>query len=290
MMKIFKRIGLAALALVILGGCASQSDTTPISSQPVSSQAVSTSTLSRILQRGELVVGTSGNMPPLNMKTKGGQIIGLEVDIARFMASAMDVKLTLKDMPFAELLPALESAKVDMVLSGMTMTPERNLKFAFVGPYMVSGKSFLTKKDTIAKARKTSEINNPQSRFAALEGSTSEMFVKEVLPQATLIPTRNYDEAVRMVLKDEVHALVADYPICVVALLQYPDAGFVSVLTPFTYEPIGLALSADDPHLVNWANNFFRIMIGSGNLAKLKQRWMNDGSWLNQLAGASMPN
>jgi polar amino acid transport system substrate-binding protein len=101
--------------------------------------------LDRIQEKKELVVGTAASMPPLNMTTKDGQIIGMEIDLARFFASGMDVKLTLKPMNFNDLLPALEAGQVDMVLSGMTMTPGRNLKVAFVGPYFASGKSILAK-------------------------------------------------------------------------------------------------------------------------------------------------
>ena len=109
--------------------------------------------LDGIVQKGELVVGTAASMPPLNMTTKKGEIIGFEIDLARMMASAMGVKLRVEPMEFSKLLPALENGKVDMVLSGMTITPARNLKVAFVGPYFISGKAFLTKIETIAKAK-----------------------------------------------------------------------------------------------------------------------------------------
>jgi polar amino acid transport system substrate-binding protein len=85
------------------------------------------------------VVGTSGAQPPLTATSKKGEIIGLDVDIARAIAAAMGVKLKLVPMPFAELLPALEAGKVDMILSGMTITGERNRKAAFLGPYLVTG-------------------------------------------------------------------------------------------------------------------------------------------------------
>jgi polar amino acid transport system substrate-binding protein len=82
--------------------------------------------LDRILAKQELVVGTAASMPPLNMTMKDGQIIGLEVDLARFLADGLGVKLTLKGIQFNQLIPALEAGQVDMILSGMTITPARN--------------------------------------------------------------------------------------------------------------------------------------------------------------------
>jgi polar amino acid transport system substrate-binding protein len=240
-------------------------------------------TINKILKRGELVVGTAGNMPPLNMTDKKGEIIGLEVDMANYFAGAMGVELNLVKKPFPELLPALEAGEVDMVLSGMTITPERNLKVAFVGPYIISGKAFLTKDKFIASVKESSDLNQSDMSFVALESSTSETLVKEVMPKAKLMTTKNYDDAVEMVLQDKVNALVADYQICLVSLLRYPDQDLVSVITPFTYEPLGIALPAGDSHLINWVNNFINTLKKSGELDELRARWLKDGSWLKEL-------
>ena len=109
--------------------------------------------LSRIVESNVLRVGTSGAQPPFSVKSKDGSLIGYEVDLAKLLANAMGVELKLVEMPFAELLLALEKGEVDVVMSGMTMTPARNLKAAFVGPYIISGKSILTKDKTIAQAK-----------------------------------------------------------------------------------------------------------------------------------------
>ena len=82
--------------------------------------------LDRIQGKKELVVGTAASMPPFNMTTKDGKIVGLEIDLAQIIAGAMQVKLTLKTIPFNDLLSALEGGQVDMILSSMTITPGRN--------------------------------------------------------------------------------------------------------------------------------------------------------------------
>lgn len=239
--------------------------------------------LSRIVQKGELVVGTAGDMPPFNMTTKDGKIIGLEPTLAGFMAGAMGVKLKIETMPFGQLLAALEAGKVDMVMSQMTMTPRRNLKVAFVGPYFISGKAFLTKQDTIANAKEGSEVDNPRVTLAALKGSTSQYFVESVMPNAKLLTTDTYNEAVKLVLDDKADAMVADYPIAVVSVFRHPGKGLVSVITPLTYEPIGIALPADDAHLINWVENFLGALEGSGEMEALVKRWLGEGDWLKQL-------
>src|SRR3989442_9944722 len=243
----------------------------------------SSSVLGRIRAKGELVVGTAASMPPLNMTTKTGEIIGLEIDLARAMAESMKVKLRLAPMPFVELLPALEAGHVDMILSGMTMTPERNIKFAFVGPYLTSGKSFLAKEATLSSSKGSEDLNTPKMRLAALRGSTSEIYVRQNMPKATLVSTKDYDEAITLVLQDNVDAMIADLPACIYAVRRHPDRGLYALVTPLTYEPIGIALSGSDPLLVNWAQNWLRELEATGALERTTERWFKDTAWLGRL-------
>jgi len=239
--------------------------------------------IDRIQKKGELVVGTSGDQPPLNATTRDGKIIGLEADISMLMADAMGVKLKIAGMPFAELLPALKTGKIDLILSGMTMTPKRNLDVAFVGPYYITGKAFLTKSKTIASLENADGIDSPEYTVAALKGSTSQMYVEKVLPHAKLVPTKDYDEALDLVIRDKAHVMVADYHFCAVSAFRYKDKGLITVKAPFTFEPIGVAMQAGDPLLVNWVENFFTTINGSGDLKKMADRWFNDASWLKDL-------
>jgi polar amino acid transport system substrate-binding protein len=165
--------------------------------------SASSSSVARISEAGVLRVGMSGSQPPLNMTTRAGELIGMEVDLARLLANAIGVEAELVTMPFGDLLPALVDGKVDVVISGLTMTPERNLRVAFAGPYLVSGKAVLTKSAALAAAEEPSDVNQPL-RMAALAGSTSESFVKRHLPEVELVATTDYDEAIRQVIDDEV--------------------------------------------------------------------------------------
>lgn len=239
--------------------------------------------LDRILMKKELVVGTAASMPPLNMTTKDGQIIGMEVDLANLFAGSMGVKLTLKPMRFSELLPALEAGQVDMVLSAMTMTPGRNLKFAFVGPYFPSGKSVLTKTKNVEAVNEIAKMDNPDKVLVALKGSTSQMFVEKLMPKAKLVLADDYDQAVGMVRNDKAVAMVADYPICMVSVYRFPDAGLVTLGKPISYEPIGVALPPNDPLLVNWVQNTLHFLERSGEMNVLVERWFKDTSWVSRL-------
>jgi polar amino acid transport system substrate-binding protein len=239
--------------------------------------------LDRVLAKKELVVGTAADMPPLNMTLKDGKIVGMEVDIATMMANSIEVKLTLKPMRFNDLLPALQTGQVDLILSGMTMTPLRNTQVAFVGPYFASGKSVLIKTEKVASLQNTEMMNNPNVTVAALKGSTSQQFVERFAPKAKLVPTDDYDQAIAMVLEGKVLAMVADFPICNVSVLRYLDKGLTTLKSPLNYEPLGIALSPGDPLFLNWAQNFVTNLVNSGELSLLQRKWFEDASWVSQL-------
>jgi polar amino acid transport system substrate-binding protein len=278
MKRTMKKLTIVFVSLLLfLSGCAQMNGNT------ASASASASPVIDRILQRGELVVGMAGNMPPMNMTTKEGELIGYEVDLAKNMAASMGVKAKFSVMPFAELLPALQSGKIDLILSNMTITPARNLKVAFVGPYFTSGKAFLTKIKTIALADEAADIDAKNTKLVALKGSTSQAFVEKAIPDATLVTANDYDEAVKMVLEGKVDAMVADYPICVVSVFRYPDQGLLSVVTTLTYEPIGVGVQAGDALLVNWVENFMGIAEETGLLQKLEEKWFQKAGWLQLL-------
>lgn len=240
-------------------------------------------TLNRILERGSLVVGMAGDMPPLNMTNKDGVVVGMEPDLAGYMADAMGVKLKIETMPFGDLLGALERGEIDMVMSGMTITPSRNLKFAYVGPYFVSGKCVLTKEATLAGAEDAGDLNTEGRKLTALKGSTSEKFISALIPNASYEPVAGYADGVQMVMDDKIDAMIADYPICVVALMQHPDAGLATVISVLSYEPIGVALPGNDALMSNWVENFIYRLQTTGDLKELKSTWFDHDEWVSEL-------
>jgi polar amino acid transport system substrate-binding protein len=238
--------------------------------------------LDRIVERGEIRVGMTGAQPPLNVKNKTGEMIGFEVDMVNALAASMGVKPKLVVKPFGELLPALLSGEVDMIVSGMTATLERNTKVAFVGPYIITGKSILTKSTTLARADETADVNMEDVKLAALKGSTSQEFVEELMPKAKLTPTADYASAVKMLLEDKVDAVVADMEICQISMLRHPNAE-LAISEPLTIEPIGVALPPNDPLLVNLVENYLGALDALGLLDELNKKWFEDGSWLLQI-------
>jgi ABC-type amino acid transport substrate-binding protein len=240
-------------------------------------------TLARVVDFRVLKVGMSGNQPPMNTVNRDGVLMGMDVDLAKALAAAMRVQLKIEQMPFGQLMEALEQKKVDMVISGMAITPERTEMASFVGPYMVSGKSILTKDTVLAKVSAMEEVNRDNLKLAALRNSTSASFVSTVAPQASLVEIEDYDEGIKMLREDKIDGMVADMPICQLSVMRYPDAGFVTLERPLTIEPFGIAISKNDPQFLNLVQNYLDGFGKLGIMTKLQQRWFEDSSWIAAL-------
>jgi polar amino acid transport system substrate-binding protein len=264
------RIVAAALivgAAALLGGCAALQE----SDSPV---------VDRIRKSGTLRVGMAGDTPPLNATDLNGRLMGLEVDLAVDLGNAMGVEAIPVKLPFGDLLPALERGDVDVVLSNMTMTTERNTRVAFVGPYLISGKAVLTRSAELAEADEPADLDVPALKVAALRGSTSERLLREVADDAEVVAVDAPGEGVAQVIEGGAQAMLADLPIVLLALLRNPDAGLLGVTAPLTYEPIGVALPAGDALFENLIRNRIILLEESGVLEVMRLRWFTQADWL----------
>jgi polar amino acid transport system substrate-binding protein len=264
MKHLFTRYGvLLSLLMLAVGSMAAvAADGTPV--------------MTRIQKSGELVLGTSANMEPMTFKQSDGTLAGLDIDLARLMANAMDVKLVTKVMPFKDLIPALRNGEVDIVLSNMTINPARNMNVAFIGPYLTSGKCVITKEETLAKAEEVKDLNAKDVSFAVLKDSTSEKFVRTLMPNVIVKPVSNSQEGAEMVASDKVSGMLTDLPVCLSTIKNNPDAGFVTVVSLLTYEPIGVAVSGDDPLFINWTENFLERVTETAMLDVLAVKWFGE--------------
>ncbi len=236
----------------------------------------------KIIASNTLTVGTTGHFPPFSFKSKEGNYEGFDMELADLMAKSMGVKLVIKRYDMENLLNAVKKGDVDMALAGITMTPQRNLKVMFIGPYTVTGQSILAKKSVVERIKTPADMSNPDFKLAVVAGSTGANVAKAIAPKAQIIETKNMTEAFNMILTNKADALMADQPFCVVAAFKNSSKE-IGVSDPFTYEPLGIAMPEGDDLLANWVENFLLKLNAVGKLNEMKKFWFTDPSWMTSL-------
>lgn len=249
----------------------------------LASAALAGPVLDRILKKGELVVGTAADYPPFNFKAADGTIMGLDIDLATILAKAINVKLKIEVIPFPKLLDALNAGKVDLVISGVTMTPVRNAKVFFAGPYFITGQGALMKGEMMQKIRDLTDFNHSEYTVAVAKGTTGEVTAKQILSKAKIVVAKDMDAALKAVLDGKAQVMITDFPFCVLASFRYKADNLAALQKPFTFEPLGVAVPANDPLLQNMVDNFLGTMEGGGGINELKRRWFKQSGWIKKL-------
>ncbi|WP_210395516.1 transporter substrate-binding domain-containing protein [Motiliproteus sediminis] len=240
------------------------------------------STLNEILTRGELQVCLEAGYMPFEMRNKKGRIVGFDVDVAKEMAKAMGVKLDLRNTAWDGIIPALLTAKCDIIMSGMTVTAERNLKVNFADPYIVVGQTILLRPGLEGKVSSYKDLNDPQYKVTAKLGTTSDFATKKYLGKATINLFETESEGALEVINGNADAFVYDLPFN--AIYSSQNKGKVVHLDQsFTYEPLGWAIRKGDPDFLNFLNNFLAQIKGDGTYDKYYQKWFGSDDWIGDV-------
>lgn len=244
------------------------------------------STLNKILNKGELRVALEPGYMPFEMKDKKGRIIGYDVDIAKAMAKAMGVKLKIEETAFDGIIAGLLTNKYDIIISGMTITQQRNLKINFSDPYIVVGQTILLNKKHQNEIKVSKDLDNEKYTITAVLGQTGEIAARKFFKKAKVITFETESEAVSEVLNGRATAFVNDQPYNTVFMDGKGKGSLIHMDTPLTYEPLAFAIRKGDPDFINWLNNFLR-QIKEDKVVNLHERlynkWFVETKWLKKV-------
>lgn len=241
------------------------------------------STIEDILKRGELRVGFEAGYLPFEMADKKGNFIGFDIDMAKEMAKAMGVKFVPVNTAWDGIIPALVTKKFDIIMSGMTITQERNLKINFADPYIIVGQTILLKKEHEGKVKSYKDLNDPKFIVTSKLGTTGEQAIKRLIPKATYKSFGVESEAALEVLTGKADATVYDLPFCAVFMAQRGAGKLIFLDEPFTFEPLAWAIRKGDPDYMNWLNNFLRQMKNDGRYDRIYNKWIKSTEWIKNI-------
>ena len=159
----------------------------------LSTTALFAGALDEIQKRGKLRVGMEPGYMPFELTNKKGEIIGFDVDMAKRMAKAMDVELELVSTAWDGIIPALLTDKFDIIMSGMTLTQQRNMSINFAQPYIIIGQSALVANKHEGTIGYYKDLNDPKftvtSKLGSVVPAKSSVRLSVALPSRGLVTT-----------------------------------------------------------------------------------------------------
>ena len=241
-------------------------------------QMVQESTVENVLKKGVLKVGMS-TFVPWAMKDKTGKLIGFEIDVATRLAKDMGVKVEFVPTKWAGIIPALLTGKFDVLIGGMSVRPDRNLKVNFSIPYDYAGQSIVANKKLAAGFASIEDFNRDDVVIAARLGSTAADAAKRFMPKAQKKFFDDEAQVVQEVVNGKAHAAVASAPLPAYQAIKFSDTLFLPVKGTFTKEPIGFAVRKGDFDTLNYFNNWIRVTEANGWLEDRKHYWFETKNW-----------
>jgi polar amino acid transport system substrate-binding protein len=245
-------------------------------------ELVQQSTVEQVSQRGILKVGMS-TFVPWAMKDKTGKLIGFEIDVASRLAEDMGVKIEFVPTKWAGIIPALLTGKFDVIIGGMSVRPDRNLKVNFSIPYDYAGQSLVASKKLAAGFTSLKEFDRPDVVIAARLGSTAADAANKFMPTAQKRFFDDEAQVIQEVVNGRAHAAVASAPLPAFQAIKYPDKLFLPFEGTFTKEPIGFAVRKGDFDTLNYFDNWIRVTEAKGWLAERKHYWFETKDWEGML-------
>ena len=218
-----------------------------------------------------LRVGMDMKYPPFEMRDAQGQPAGVSVDLAHALAAHLGQPVEFFDQPFDGLTVALNSGSIDVIISSMTITPERNVDFS--EPYLRTGLCLLVgAKSDIQSA---ADLDRPGRKVAVLKATTGHTWALANLKSAELLVLGQEPAAALEVSQGKADAFIYDQMSTLRNQLKYADTTR-AILKPFKEEGWGIAIKKGRPELVQKVNAFLQSYRAAGGFDTLGEKWLKD--------------
>ena len=250
-----RRLALALVALVVAFGAAADA-------------RAADSLLDKVKQKGEMIVGTKYDFPPMGSINKDtGQPEGFEVDLANEIAKELGVKAKFVQALSKTRIPLIVNGNVDLIVATMTHKREREQAIDFTMHYMITGQRAVTRKDT--GITHVSQLAGKQ--VAAVQGGNAGPNLLKVQPKAVLVQFQEQTEALLALKQKKVDAVVSDDVLNQWWVKHNPELVLVGKL--YTIEPYGMGVRQNDSRWRNAINQALMEIWDTGRYHEIHFKW-----------------
>lgn len=243
------------------------------------------SVIEEIQQRGTMRVGLS-TFVPWAMRDKKGDLIGFEIDVAKKLAEDMGVEIEFVPTAWSGIIPSLLAKKFDVIISGMTVTPQRNLTVNFTIPLAHTEQQMAANIALAGDFKELADFNKPDITITCRRGATSCIAGERNFPQAELRQFEDDAQAFQEVVNGNAHAMISSAP----KPRFWTDANPDKIFMPFedanlARESEGIVVRKGDYDAINFFDSWIRINQTNGWIQERQDYWFkNQSAWRDMVA------
>ena len=259
-LRLVSLVGVFLLLMAWFSGCQTPHSQTPIPSTTAPAT-------------GEVLrVGITANMPPLIYR-QDGQVTGLEFELAQGLGQFLDRPIKFIEIPWEDQISHLLANKIDIIMSGMSITDMRRMRIAFCAPYAKTGQMALIRREDTQRFQTGyySLVEIPS--IGAVRNTTGDIFIRSRFPDTRKIFYDTLDDGVRALMGRKVDVLVYDAPAVMMAAAKF-ESWLLPIPKMFTNEFLAWGVRKDNTELLREANAYITQLKAKGQLQEMVNRWI----------------
>jgi polar amino acid transport system substrate-binding protein len=219
----------------------------------------------------KLVVGMELAYPPFEMRDASGEPAGVSVDLARALGERLGQPVEIANLPFAGLIPALKTGKLDLIISSMTATPERAQSIDFSEPYLRTGLCLLVAAKSDIQS--VADADRAGRSIAVVKGTTAHLFTSQRVKSARVFVFDRPSACVLEVTQGKSDAFIIDQ-MTVLENWRKNPATTRAILQPFQEEGWAIGLRKGSDELRAKVNAFLAEYRTRGGFDALGDKWL----------------
>lgn len=264
-------IAFATLLLVSLGiaACGDEEEETTGEPDVEVEEFGADTTMGKIQEAGEMNIGVKFDVPPFGFNNpQTGEVEGFDVDLGRYIAARLGVEPVFREANSDNRIPLLVDGTIDLILSTMTITEERDLEIDFSEPYYVANGDVLVPSGSDIQT--LDDLNG--NRVCTALGSTYQETIKEEAPDADLRLVDLYSQCLELIQTDAVDAVSTDNVILTGMVIQ--DDSLELLGLNYTEEPYGAGIPDGDTEFKEFVDESIQQYIDDGTWEENYEKWV----------------
>jgi cyclohexadienyl dehydratase len=231
--------------------------------------------VAEIVERGTLLVGTTGDYRPLTFRESDGAYWGFCIELAQEIANELGVKTAFVQTSWPTLTADVlaEPQIFDFAIGGITITDARCVIMRMSEGYLANGKTILCRTSDTSRFHSLADIDKPEVRVMVNPGGLNEQFAIENLTHATIIIHQNNEEIPSLIAEGEADVMISEITEAPYYVQTDPRLAAPLLNEPFTHGQIGVLMQKGQEDLLQLVNNKIQKMKADGSLRRLHEKY-----------------
>ena len=261
------------VAIALLSGTVSFCSCT--ANEDNATEIVNQPTISRIQERGMLLVGTTGDYRPLSFREDDGTYWGFGIEVAGEIAKRLGVGLQFVPTSWPTLSADVqaEPQTFDLAIGGITITDARRETMLMSDGYLANGKTILCRAEDANRYKSLADIDKPEVRVMVNPGGLNEKFANANLTHATIIVHQKNEEIPKLIAEGKADVMITEITEAPYYVQTDPRLAAPLLNKPFTHGEIGVLMRKGQEDLLQLVNDVIRQMKSDGSLRLLHEKY-----------------